>query len=184
MSAQPPVCDFGWQAAAFSLPATDGKTYSLAELSGEKGLVLMFICNHCPYVVAIADKLAREGAALQKLGFGVAAICANDATEYPADNFENMSIFATKNGFRFPYLHDESQSVAKAYGAECTPEFFGFNGDLTLQYHGRLDASGRSASPEGEPRELYEAMRVVAETGAGPAVQVASIGCSIKWKTA
>lgn len=182
MAAQPPVCDFDTPAPGFSLPDTAGKTHSLASLRGEKGLVLMFICNHCPYVIAIADKLARDGTALMEMGFGVAAINANDAAAYPDDSFENMVGFAAQYNFPFPYLHDESQSVAKAYGAVCTPDFFGYNADLGLQYRGRLDASGRNPSPVDEPRELINAMRLVAETSQGPRDQTASIGCSIKWK--
>ncbi len=183
MAASPPLCDFGWKAVDFSLPATDGKTYGLHDLAGPKGLMLMFICNHCPYVISITQKLVREGKALQEMGFGVAAICANDAAEYPADSFENMAIFASQNGFSFPYLHDETQDIAKTYGAVCTPDFFGFNADLELQFRGRLDASGRNPSPMDATRELYDAMKIVAQTGKGPERQIGSIGCSIKWKS-
>ncbi|MCF6305753.1 MAG: thioredoxin family protein [Rhodobacteraceae bacterium] len=182
MAAYPPVCDFGWKAPEFSLPATDGKTYSLQDIAGPNGLLIMYICNHCPYVISIADKLVRDGKALQGLGIGVAAICSNDADEYPDDSFENMVKFAAENGFTFPYLHDESQAVAKAYGAVCTPDFFGFNKDFELQFRGRLDASGRNPGPDDTPRELFEAMKQVAETGKGPADQIGSMGCSIKWK--
>jgi hypothetical protein len=143
----------------------------------------MFICNHCPYVIAVADKLAAEGRALRGLGIGVAAICSNDAEAYPEDAFERMGPFARAHGFGFPYLHDADQSVARAYGAVCTPDFFGYNADLGLQYRGRLDASGRAARPDA-PRELYAAMRTIAETGQGPREQTPSIGCSIKWKAA
>jgi len=181
-STQPPVCDFGAPAPDFSLPDTRGHQHSRDSLMGEKGMVLMFICNHCPYVIAIAQKLARDGKELQEMGFGVAAICANDAEVYPADSFENMAPFAAKYGFSFPYLHDESQAVAKAYGAVCTPDFFGYNAKGELQFRGRLDGSGRNPSPDNTPRELIEAMALVAETGHGPAVQTPSIGCSIKWK--
>ena len=183
MAAYPPVCDFGWKAPDFSLPATDGKTYSLQDIAGPNGLLIMYICNHCPYVISITDKLVRDGKALQELGIGVAAICSNDANEYPDDSFENMVKFAAENGFTFPYLHDESQGVAKAYGAVCTPDFFGFNTDFELQFRGRLDASGRNPSPDDTPRELFEAMKLVATTGKGPADQIGSMGCSIKWKS-
>lgn len=182
MAAQPPVCDFGTLAPRFDLLDTHGYRHTRDSLMGKNGLVLMFICNHCPYVIAIAEKLARDGKALQEMGFGVSAICANDAEAYPADSFENMGRFAKAHGFTFPYLHDESQAVAKAYGAVCTPDFFGYNAKGELQFRGRLDGSGRSPSPDDAPREMIEAMAIVAETGHGPAVQAPSIGCSIKWK--
>ncbi len=182
MAAQPPVCDFGWKAPEFSLPDTDGKTWDLASLRGPRGLLIVFICNHCPYVKSIAAKLVRDGAALQEMGFGVAAICANDATSHPEDSYGKMGEFARRHGFTFPYLHDESQAVAKAYGAVCTPDFFGFNAHLELQYRGRLDASGASGADA--PSELVPAMRRVATTGRGPAEQTACMGCSIKWKAA
>lgn len=184
MAAQPPVCNFGEAAPGFDLPDTTGKRHTRDSLMGKNGLVLMYICNHCPYVIAIADKLARDGKALQEMGFGVAAICANDATAYPEDSFENMVLFAQKHGFAFPYLHDESQEVAKAYGAVCTPDFFGYNAEGKLQFRGRLDASGRNPSPEDAPREMIDAMALVAKTGKGPKDQTPSIGCSIKWKDA
>lgn len=178
-----PLCTFGWPAPDFRLPGIDGKTYSLAEVRGEKGTLVMFICNHCPYVKAIVARLVRDAADLQALGIGVVAISANDAAEYPEDSFDNMQKFAAAHGFAFPYLYDESQSVARAYDAICTPDFFGFNKDLELQYRGRLDASRKEPVAEAR-RDLYEAMRQVAETGKGPAEQQASMGCSIKWKAA
>ena len=179
-----PICDFGWRAPDFTLPATDGRTLSLEDIRGERGTVIVFICNHCPYVKAIADRLAREGRALAELGIGMAAICANDATTHPQDSFDNMRAFAEAHGFPFPYLHDESQEVARAYGAVCTPDFFGFDADLGLQYRGRLDSSGAQPAPPDARRELHDAMRQVAETGHGPREQVPSMGCSIKWKAA
>lgn len=179
--AQPPVCDFGWKARDFDLPGTDGKRYRLADLAGPNGLLIMFICNHCPYVKAILDRMVRDARELQAEGIGIAAICANDPADYPEDSFENMQRVAREHGFRFPYLHDESQDVARAYGAVCTPDFFGFNAALELQYRGRLDASRTTPVP-GARRELFEAMRSVARTGRGPAEQVPSTGCSIKWK--
>ncbi|MCB1354646.1 MAG: thioredoxin family protein [Rhodobacteraceae bacterium] len=181
MAAIPPVCDFGWRAVGFALPDTEGRVWRLEELKGPKGLLLMFICNHCPYVLAIADKLRAEAEDLKALSIGVAAICSNDASAYPADSFEKMGEFARAHRFSFPYLHDADQVVARAYRAECTPDFFGFNADLELQYRGQLDDSGRRAKPDAR-RELYPAMRQVAETGHGPEAQTASIGCSIKWK--
>jgi len=184
MAAFPPLCDFGWKAPDFNLPATDGKTYSLADISGENGTLIMFICNHCPYVLAILDRMTRDAKALQDLGIGVAAICSNDATAYPADSFENMAGLATRADFTFPYLHDETQQVARAYDAVCTPDFFGFDATGGLQYRGRLDASGKKPADPQTRRDLLEAMTLVAKTGAGPADQTPSMGCSIKWKTA
>lgn len=181
--ATPPTCDFGLPAPDFALPDTGGRVWTRDTLRGPSGLLVMFICNHCPYVIAVADKLAAEGRALRALGFGVAAINANDATDYPEDAPERMGPFARAHGFDFPYLHDADQSVARAYGAACTPDFFGYNADLRLQYRGRLDASGRAARPDA-PRELHEAMRQIAETGQGPRDQTPSVGCSIKWKAA
>jgi peroxiredoxin len=184
MAAVPPVCDFGWNAPVFSLPATDGKPYSLDQIRGSRGTLIMFICNHCPYVLAIIDRVVRDAHELMDQGIGVAAICSNDAVAYPADSFQNMGKFASEHGFRFPYLRDETQSVARAYDAACTPDFFGFNADLELQYRGRLDASRRDAGSSDLRRDLFEAMIGVAETGQGPSEQVASMGCSIKWKAA
>ena len=184
MATTPPICDFDWSAPGFALPATDGKTYSFDDIAGPKGTLVMFICNHCPYVLAILDKIIRDAADLKKLGIGVAAICSNDATTHPADNFENMKRMAASRSFPFPYLRDEDQSVARAYDAVCTPDFFGFNADGGLQYRGRLDASRAAPVHEDLPRELYDAMKQVVETGRGPGDQIPSMGCSIKWKAA
>ena len=179
--ATPPVCDFGWQAPDFELPATDGKTWRLDDVRGENGTLIMFICNHCPYVLAILDKIIRDGRDLQALGIGVGAICSNDATTHPADSFENMGAMAKVKAFPFPYLHDEDQSVARAYDAVCTPDFFGFDAGGGLQYRGRLDASRAMPVEEELPRDLFEAMKQVAATGQGPRDQIPSMGCSIKW---
>ncbi len=184
MAAQPPLCDFGWIARDFRLVGIDGKTYGLAEARGPKGLLVMFICNHCPYVRAIVDRLARDVRELRGLGVGAIGIMANDVAAYPEDSFENMKLFAVQNGFTFPYVIDETQDVARDWGAVCTPDFFGFNAALELQYRGRLDASRREAAPPGARRELFEAMRQIAQTGQGPREQAASMGCSIKWKGA
>lgn len=184
MAVIPSVCDFGWSAPAFKLPATDGNLYTLEDVKGENGAVIVFMCNHCPYVLAVLDRIVRDAMDLRAHGVGFAAISANDATSYPADSFENMKKMASVHDFPFPYLYDEDQSVARAYGAECTPDFFGLNGDLKLQYRGRLDASRASSGPADLRRDLYEAMVQVARTGAGPADQIASMGCSIKWKAA
>lgn len=167
-AATPPICDFDWPAPDFALPATDGRTYALSDIRGPNGTLLMFICNHCPYVLAILDRILRDARDLQKLGIGVAAICSNDPVAYPADNFEAMTRMADARAFPFPYLHDRDQSVAQSYNAVCTPDFFGFNANLGLQYRGRLDASRAQAAPSDAPRELFEAMKQVSETGAAP----------------
>jgi peroxiredoxin len=183
MAASPPVCDFGWKARNFALPDTEGRVWTLADLRGPKGLLVMFICNHCPYVKAVAGKLAREGRELAALGIGAAAICSNDPVAYPEDDLAHMRAFARTHDFPFPYLHDLDQTVAREWGAVCTPDFFGFNADLELQYRGRLDSSGTRNLPDAE-RELYAAMDAIARTGQGPREQIPSIGCSIKWKAA
>ena len=184
MAVETPVCDFGWKATDFTLPGTDGRDWALMDIAGPKGTLIMFICNHCPYVQAVMDRIVRDAKALQAEGIGVAAISANDAAEYPADSFANMKAEAARHGFTFPYLYDESQAVAKAYGAACTPDFFGFDAGLGLQYRGRLDASGRQPAAPDVRRDMYEAMVQIAKTGKGPREQVPSMGCSIKWKAA
>jgi peroxiredoxin len=181
MAALAPVCDFGWKAPDFRLPATGGKSWSLADVRGPNGTLVVFICNHCPYVKAIVPRLVRDARDLQAAGIGVAAVNANDASAYPEDSFDNMKAFAAKHGFTFPYLHDESQEVARAYDAVCTPDFFGFNANDELQYRGRLDESKTTLVPDAR-RELYEAMMAVARTGQGPREQIPSMGCSIKWR--
>ena len=181
MATVPTLCDFGWKAADFRLPATDGRSYALTDLHGPNGTLIAFICNHCPYVRAIVDRLVRDATDLQALGINTVAICSNDAASHPEDGFEPMQRFAAQHGFPFPYLHDETQEVARAYGAVCTPDFFGFDRDSALAYRGRLDASGRSNDPTAA-RELFDAMVAVARTGTAPAVQHPAVGCSIKWK--
>ena len=183
MAAIPPVCNFGERAPDFTLPATDGRSYSLADLKGPRGTVVVFMCNHCPYVKVVIDRLIRDARDLAAIGVNTVAISSNDAANYPADGFENMKRWAEEKAFPFKYLHDESQAVARAYGAVCTPDFFGYDAELWLQYRGRLDAS-KTTLVEGARRELYEAMKQVAETGKGPAEQPPSMGCSIKWKQA
>ena len=184
MAEHTPVCDFDWKAPGFTLPGVDGKTYSLEELKGPNGTLVVFICNHCPYVKAVIDRLVRDATELKARGVNAVAICSNDATTHPDDSFEHMKDFAQEHGFTFPYLHDETQDVARDYDAVCTPDFFGFNKDLELQYRGRLDESGRDPAGPDVRRELFEAMKQVAETGQGPRAQTPSIGCSIKWKAA
>jgi peroxiredoxin len=171
----------GWKAAPFDLPGTDGKRHSPESARGPNGLVVMFICNHCPYVKAVVDKIVTDMRELAGQGIGSIAVMSNDPTEYPEDSFENMRAEAVRRGFPFPYVVDATQEVARAYDAVCTPDFFGFNAAGELQYRGRLDDSGRAPKP-GAKRELFEAMSEVARTGRGPAVQHPSIGCSIKWK--
>ena len=183
MAATPPICDFGWKAPPFELQGTDGGNYDLEGLRGPSGTLVMFICNHCPYVKSIVSRIVREAKELQDRGIGIVAIMANDTEAYPADSFENMKAFAAEHGFTFPYLIDRSQEVARAYDAICTPDFFGFNKELELQYRGRLDESKTTPVPDAR-RELFEAMVQIAETGEGPRDQIASMGCSIKWRAA
>jgi peroxiredoxin len=183
MAAETPICNFGEPAKPFDLMGTDGRRYTLEDVRGPKGLLVMFICNHCPYVKAVLDRIIRDANDLKEHGIGVVAISANDPEQYPEDNFDNMKRVATEKRFPFPYLFDQTQEVARAYGAVCTPDFFGYNADLELQYRGRLDASKTSPIP-GAIRELYEAMVQVAETGRGPEDQIPSMGCTIKWKAA
>jgi peroxiredoxin len=183
MAAIPPVCNFGEKAHDFTLPATDGRSYSLGELKGRNGTVIVFMCNHCPYVKTVIDRLIRDAHELQALGVNLVAICSNDSTSHPGDSFANMKRWAEEKAFPFKYLHEESQAVARAYDAICTPDFFGYNSELELQYRGRLDASKTTLVPDAR-RELFEAMRQVAATGRGPAEQIPSMGCSIKWKQA
>jgi len=175
--------DFGWQAREFTLPATDGRTYTLADVQGARGTALFFICNHCPYVIGVVDRIVQEADALGALGIGVAAICSNDAISYPADSFPKMQEFAQTHGFGFPYLHDESQDVARAYGAACTPDIFGFNAAGELRYRGRLDSAGKRGAGSDTRRDLFEAMKSIARTGTCSEDQVPSMGCSIKWRT-
>ena len=177
-----PVCDFAAPAPDFSLEGTDDKVWTLRDCLGSNGLLVMFICNHCPYVKAINEKLVRDTSQLKELGINSVAIMSNDPTDYPEDSFENMQRVAEELGYPFPYLVDPAQEVAQAYGAVCTPDFFGYNAGLELQYRGRLDESGRQADAGNVRRDLFLAMKQVAETGQGPEEQVASIGCSIKWR--
>ena len=182
VSTPTPICDFGWPAPNFDLPGTDGKRHTLASIRGEKGLLVMFICNHCPYVKAVLDRIVRDAKELKQQGINCIAIMSNDPAEYPEDSWENMVSLAKAMDFPFPYVLDETQAVAKAYGAVCTPDFFGFNSRLELQYRGRLDASRKEAAAPDVKRDLFLAMQQVAETGQGPREQIPSIGCSIKWK--
>ena len=177
-----PVCDFGRKAPDFDLPGVDGKRYTLADVKGPKGLLVMFICNHCPYVKAVRQRIVRDAKELMQHGVHCVAISANDVASFPEDSFDNMQRIAVEWDLPFPYLYDESQAVAKTYGAVCTPDFFGFNGQLELQYRGRLDESRKETAPENVRRDLFEAMLQVARTGHGPQEQIPGMGCSIKWK--
>ncbi len=176
-----PVCDFGRPAPDFRLKGVDGKTWTLNQARGSNGLLVMFICNHCPYVKSVRDRIIRDARELKDLGINSVAIMSNDPTDYAEDSFDNMKKVAQELKFPFPYLYDESQGVAKAYGAVCTPDFFGYNKDLELQYRGRLDESRKDTVPDAR-RDLFEAMKQVAQTGQGPKDQIPSMGCSIKWK--
>jgi len=173
----------GCKASDFRLRGTDEKIWTLADCRGERGTVVMFICNHCPYVQAVLGQIIRDAQELRALGVGSVAIMSNDTRAYPADAFPRMQALAKDKAFPFPYLLDETQDIARAYGAVCTPDFFGFDADLALRYRGRITAAGRQPAPAAARRELFEAMRQVAETGQAPAEQHPSIGCSIKWRT-
>ncbi len=183
VSLETPVCDFDKPLVDFSLPGVDGEIWTPEKARGENGLLVMFICNHCPYVKAIRDRIVRDTAELMEYGVNTVAIMSNDPSEYEEDSFDNMKRVAEQFGFPFPYLLDESQQVARAYGAVCTPDFFGYNAELKLQYRGRLDASRKEAAAPDVKRDLFDAMKQVAETGKGPADQIPSMGCSIKWKS-
>jgi len=177
-----PVCDFGASAPDFSLEGVDGRIRTLRDCAGPNGVLVVFICNHCPYVKAINEKLVRDTRELKELGVNSVAIMSNDPTDYPEDSFENMQRIAEEFAYPFPYLIDPTQETARAYGAVCTPDFFGYNAGLELQYRGRLDESGRQVDAGEVRRDLFLAMKQVAETGQGPEEQVPSIGCSIKWR--
>jgi peroxiredoxin len=174
----------GSLAPDFELPGACGQRWSRNAALGANGLLVMFVCNHCPYVRAVLDRIVRDAIELQALGVGVVAISSNDAVAYPEDSFAEMQRLWRDRRLPFPYLYDGDQSVARAYGAVCTPDFFGYDRELRLRYHGRLDASGRQPAPPGARRELFEAMQQVAQGGQAPAAQSPSIGCSIKWKVA
>ena len=177
-----PVCEFGKPAPDFELPGVDGRRYRLHDVMGENGLLVMFICNHCPYVKAVRERIVRDVNELGPLGINAVAIMSNDPAEYAEDSFENMKLLAAQYRYPFPYLWDETQEVAKAYGAVCTPDFFGYNRKGELQYRGRLDESRKETAPELARRDLFEAMKLVAQTQRGPAEQISGMGCSIKWR--
>ncbi len=178
---EPPVCEFGLPALDFNLLGVDGKIWTLDDCRGENGLLVMFICNHCPYVKAAIDRIVADVNDLEKYGIKSVAIMSNDADDYPEDSFDNMKRVSDQHDFTFPYLLDSEQKTAEDYDAVCTPDFFGYNADLQLQYRGRLDGSGIQPVAPNLRRELYEAMKRIAQTGKGPLEQIPSIGCSIKW---
>ena len=182
MALQSPVKHETQKLVDFRLKGTDGRTYSLADVQGKNGTLVMFICNHCPYVKGVIGRLVEDVRTLQAAGIGAIAIMSNDTKDYPADSFDNMKLFAKEHGFIFPYVIDETQEIARAYGAVCTPDLFGFNAKGELQYRGRVDSAGSRAPSGNEKRELREAMLEIAKTGKGPAEQVPSVGCSIKWR--
>ena len=182
MPIQTPICDFGQKAYDFKLKSTDNKILSLNDIKGENGTLIMFICNHCPYVKAVTRDIVKDCTKLKKFGINSVAICANDAENYPEDSFDNMVVFAKKNQFSFPYLSDETQKIARTYDAVCTPDFFGYNKDLELQYRGRLRELKNLVPLRDGESDLFKAMKLIAETGKGPENQIPSMGCGIKWK--
>lgn len=184
MAVSTPIADIGWPAAPFRLKGVDGQWHSLQQLAGPRGTLVMFICNHCPYVQAVLPRILRDARELLPHGVNTIAINSNDDVAYPDDSFENMVRVAQQHEFPFHYLHDDTQEVARLYDAVCTPDFYGFDADLRLQYRGRLDASRKEPAPDDAPRELFDAMRLIAHYGYGPAEQQPSMGCSIKWREA
>ena len=182
MPIQTPICDFGQKAYDFKLKSTEDKILSLNDIRGENGTLIMFICNHCPYVKAVTKDIAEDCIELKKAGINAVAICANDAENYPEDSFDNMIEFAKKNQFSFPYLNDETQEIAKIYNAVCTPDFFGYNKNLELQYRGRLRELKNLIPVRSGESDLLKAMKQIAKTAKGPESQIPSAGCGIKWK--
>ena len=173
----------GWIAPEFNLLDVSGKILPFSDLKGLNGTVITFICNHCPYVIAVADRLSKEANELKKININTIAIMSNDVTQYPEDSFENMKKFSKKFDFKFPYLFDETQDVAKNYGAVCTPDIFGFNKNNKLAYRGRLDSGVMKSEEKIINRELFNAMVKIKNEGTGPEEQLNSFGCSIKWKS-
>ena len=181
MAIETPICDFGKKAPDFKLKSTDNKILSLNDIKGENGTLIMFICNHCPYVKAVTKEIVEDCTELQKLGINAVAICANDAENYPEDSFENMLSFSKENNFEFPYLFDDNQEVAKKFGAVCTPDFFGYNKLLKLQYRGRFRELKNLTPIKNGESELKKAMLKISKTQNGPKEQIPSMGCNIKW---
>ena len=181
MPLKTPICDFGQAAKSFELKSTNNEMIKLNGIKGENGTLVMFICNHCPYVIAVIKDIIQDCKHLEKLGIKAVAICSNDSINYPEDSFENMIEFTKKHQFNFPYLFDETQNVAKSYDAVCTPDFFGYNNNLELQYRGRIRELVNLKPVRAGDSDLYSAMKQIAETGKGPETQIPSAGCAIKW---
>ena len=176
-----PICDFGKKADHFELKSIENKIISLNDVKGEKGTLIMFICNHCPYVKAVIEEVVSDSKELEKDGIKSVAVMSNDTINYPDDSFEKMIEFSNNNQFNFPYLLDETQEIAKKYDAVCTPDFFGYNGNLELQYRGRIrELKNLEPIKDGES-DLLIAMKMIAKTGQGPKDQLPSMGCNIKW---
>ena len=181
MPLKTPICDFGQAAKSFELKSTNSEIIKLNNVKGENGTLVMFICNHCPYVIYVIEDIVEDCKNLKELGITAVAICSNDTINYPEDSFENMIEIAKKHQFSFPYLFDETQNVAKSYDAVCTPDFFGYNNNLELQYRGRIRELDNLKPVRAGDSDLYSAMKQIAETGKGPETQIPSAGCSIKW---
>ena len=181
MPLKTPICDFGQAAKSFELKSTNNEVIKLNDVKGTNGTLVMFICNHCPYVKAVIKDIVEDCKNLKELGITAVAICSNDTINYPEDSFENMITFSKKHQFNFPYLFDETQNVAKSYDAVCTPDFFGYNNNLELQYRGRIRELVNLKPVRAGDSDLYSAMKQIAETGKGPEMQIPSVGCSIKW---
>lgn len=177
-----PICNFGEKIKDFSLVSTDNKKLNLSDLKGSKGTLIMFICNHCPYVQAIIKEAVKIANEIKKIGIHTVAIMSNDVENYPEDSFENMKLFSKKYNFTFPYLIDETQDVAKSFGAVCTPDFFGYNKNGELQYRGRIRKLNNLTPVMDGESELLSAMKLIADQGQGPKEQLSSMGCNIKWK--
>ena len=181
MPVQTPICDFGKKALPFQLKSTENKIISLDDIKGENGTLIMFICNHCPYVKAVTKEIVEDCNELKKIGINSVAICSNDFVNYPDDSFDNMIKFSNDNQFTFPYLHDDTQKIAKSYDAVCTPDFFGYNKNLELQYRGRIRELKNLKPVRDDESDLFKAMKQIMKTDIGPKEQIPSMGCSIKW---
>ena len=181
MPLETPICNFGEKAKVFSLQSTENQKVNIEDIRGKNGTLIMFICNHCPYVKAVIKDIVEDVKYLENLGIKSVAIMSNDVKNYPEDSFENMVSFSKLHDFSFPYVIDETQKVAKEYGAVCTPDFFGYNKNLELQYRGRIRELKDLKPVRKGNSDLKNAMELIAKSGKGPTNQVPSMGCSIKW---